>query len=38
MHYMKRIPFFVQKKVYVVYLERATGRTLGVDPPRIKLS
>ena len=37
MHYMKRIPFFVQKKVYVVY-ERATGRTLGEDPPGSELS
>ena len=37
MRYMKRIPFFVQKKVYVVY-ERAKGRTLGVDPPRSELS
>ena len=28
---------FCPKKVYVEY-ERATGRTLGVDPPRIELS
>ena len=29
--------FFVHERVYVVY-ERATGRTLGVDPPRSELS
>ena len=37
MHYVKRIPFFCPKKVYVI-CERATGRTLGVDPPRSELS
>lgn len=36
MHCMKRIPFFVQKKVHVY--ERATGRTLGEDPPGSELS